>query len=361
MKLCYLADAQSSHTKKWVTFFANKGYEVHLISFREAEISNIIFHSIDKFFATRIRSEGSSFSKIGYFFYLNTFKNLIQDIAPDILHAHWATSYGLMGAYSGYHPYVLSAWGSDIFDFPHRSLLHKKVLEYVINKADFLTATSKALSRETQLYLKKDTPIYEIPFGVDLTHFKPKNRRGDERITIGIVKSLEEKYGLEYLIRAFAKLLEANPQLHLMIAGGGSEESSLKQLCRVLHIESRVRFLGFVEHENVPDILNVIDIFVVPSISESFGVAAVEAAACQLPVIASEIGGLPEVVIDSKTGFLVPPKNPDAIAEKIALLIENIELRKSMGEAARKFVEEHYNWEENAREMERLYIRAIEK
>jgi glycosyltransferase involved in cell wall biosynthesis len=202
--------------------------------------------------------------------------------------------------------------------------------------------------------------VYTIPFGVDLELFKPLKTNALEDVTIGIVKKLEKKYGIDYLIRAFAQLPADGWKIKLLIVGDGSEESSLRQLCQSLHIERRVHFAGFVAHNKVPDYLNKIDIFVVPSIqpSETFGVAAVEAAACGIPVIASNIGGLPEVVVDGQTGFLVPPKKPEAIADKIMLLIKNIELRDKMGASARKFVEQNYLWEKNAAEMEKLYLRA---
>ena len=157
MKLCYLADAKSSHTQKWVTFFANRNNEVHLISFQNADIPNVIFHPIKITLPIRISPVAPSYSKIGYLFYLNKIKRLIHQIAPDIVHAHWATSYGLMGAYSSYHPFVLSTWGSDVFDFPARSFLHKRIIYYSINKADYITATSNILTQETQKYLTQNT------------------------------------------------------------------------------------------------------------------------------------------------------------------------------------------------------------
>ncbi|MCK4597405.1 glycosyltransferase, partial [bacterium] len=260
-------------------------------------------------------------------------------------------------------PFVLSTWGSDVFDFPHKSYWHKKILEYTINRADYLTATSRMLAEETRKHLRKKKIVHTIPFGVDIARFSPKAPKVQQDFTVGIVKKLERKYGIDYLIKAFAKLFRANRKAKLLIVGDGSEESTLKKLCKSLDVDRNVRFIGFVENEQVPDYLSQMDIFVVPSImsSETFGVAAVEAAACKLPVIASNIGGLPEVVIDGETGFLVPSKDPNAIAEKMVLLMQEIELRKRMGEAARRFVEQNYVWEENAKEMERLYLRAAKK
>jgi glycosyltransferase involved in cell wall biosynthesis len=268
-----------------------------------------------------------------------------------------------MGAYSRYHPFFLSVWGSDVLVFPHKSRWHRAMLKFILNRADYLTATSRMLTGETEKYLKKDRQVHTIPFGVDIERFRPRVSKPaeDPHLTIGIVKRLEKIAGIEYLIRAFAMLLKFDPFLSLLIVGEGTEEEALKELCMSLGIGGSVRFTGFVENERVPALLNRMDMLILPSISESFGVAALEAAACGLPVIASDTGGLPEVVLDGETGFLVPPKRPQAIAQKAVLLIKDLALRKRMGKAGRKFVEDNYVWEKNAREMEGLYRSVVGK
>jgi glycosyltransferase involved in cell wall biosynthesis len=363
LKLCFLADAKITHTQKWVSFFSQRGHEVHLVTFRESEIPYVRVHPVRRTVPIQISPVASNIGKLGYLFYLHQVKKLVWEIAPDILHAHWATSYGLMGACSGYHPFVLSTWGSDVLDFPQKSYWHKKLIEFVINRADHLTATSRMLTDETRRYLKKDIGVHTVPFGVDIEKFQPRDPAGRDRITVGIVKKLEEKYGIEYLIRAFSMVFRQHPGLRLLVVGDGSQEVFLKRLCAELGIQDAVRFAGFVEHDRVPDYLNQMDIFVVPSVlsSETFGVAAVEASACQLPVIASNIGGLPEVVVEGETGFLVPPRNPQAIAEKLVLLMRNENRRRTMGKAGRKFVERHYIWKDNATQMEELYFQILDR
>jgi glycosyltransferase involved in cell wall biosynthesis len=356
-----LADARITHTQKWVSFFARRGHQVHLITFREAEIPHVQLHPIRRTVPVRISPVASTIGKLGYLFYLRPVRKQIQKIAPDILHAHWATSYGLLGAWSGYHPFVLSTWGSDIFDFPQKSHWHKKMIEFVINRADHITATSRMLTDETRKYLKKEMEVFTVPFGVDIERFRPPDPVGRRGITVGIVKKLEPKYGIEHLIRAFSMVSRQHSELRLLIVGDGSQETFLKQLCGELGITDRVTFAGLVEHDRVPEYLHRMDIFVVPSVlpSETFGVAAVEAAACQLPVIASHIGGLPEVVRDGETGFLVPPRDEEAIAERLSRLIADEPLRKQMGQAGRRFIEKHYVWQENAGKMERLYFQIL--
>ncbi|MFH1313869.1 MAG: glycosyltransferase [Candidatus Eisenbacteria bacterium] len=363
MRLCFLADATDTHTRKWVSFFAGQGHEVHLISFRDAEIPDVAVHPVKMVYPVKIGAAASITGKIGYFFYLREFKGLIRAIAPDILHAHRATPYGLLGAHSGYHPFFLSVSGSDVLVFPHKSRWHRAILKSILNRADHLTATSRMLTGETRKYLKQDRKVHTIPSGVNIERFKPRAAKpaNDPHLTIGVVKRLEKTAGIEYLIRAFALLLEFDPFLSLVIVGEGTEEEALKELCLSLDIGGSVRFTGFVENERIPALLNRMDMLVLPSISEAFGVTALEAAACGLPVIASNTGGLPEVVLDGETGFLVAPKKPEAIVRKAVLLIKDAGMRQRMGEAGRKFVEENYVWRKNAEEMEKLYRRVVKK
>jgi glycosyltransferase involved in cell wall biosynthesis len=119
--------------------------------------------------------------------------------------------------------------------------------------------------------------------------------------------------------------------------------------------------VGGVPHDQVIHYLHKMDIFVVPSFQESFGVAAVEAAAAGLPVVASDVGGLPEVVIDGETGYLVPPADAHTLSQRLAQLIADPSLRRRMGKAGRVLVETHYNWKDNAAQMERLYRSLVKE
>lgn len=362
MRICYLADAQSTHTQKWVTHFASCGHDVHLISFRDADIPGIKFHPVKKTVPVLISPAASTLKKAGYFFYAGLIRRLIREIAPDLLHAHYATSYGLLGARANYHPFIISTWGKDILDFPNKSVLHKKLIQYTLKKADTVTATSKMLTLETKKLMPGEKPVITVPFGVNTDHFYPFSEKQKNRkvLTIGIVKNLEIKYGIDILLKAYAKIAEKHENTGLMIIGKGTEEQNLKQLTRKLGLTAQVQFIDYAPNKEIPAYLNRMDIFVMPSIdaSETFGVAAIEASACGLPVVASQIGGLPEVVIDEQTGLLCKPGSWDDLASKLDRLIKNRELRKTLGKQGRLFVLKHYQWEKNALQMEKLYLQT---
>lgn len=368
MKICILANPDSVHTRRWVTSLCSKKIDIVLISLNKNNSSfydgleNFSFYSLG--YNNKLNSQDSKFKKLKYLFSVWKIKKIISREKPDILHAHYASSYGLVGALCSFHPYIISVWGSDIFDFPRSSALAKWLIKYSLSKADKILSTSHAMAEETKKYCNK---IIEVtPFGVDLKMFyKNRNRTlfGTNDIVIGTIKTLEKVYGIEYLIEAFAKVSEklSRQNLKLLIVGSGSCETEYKNLVKKLGIEDKVLFSGFVEHTFITEYYNNIDIFVVPSLSESFGVSVLEASACELPVIVTDTGGLPEVVDKNVTGLVVPVKNAWEIAKVIELLIFDEKLRAEMGEKGRKRVTELFDWKKNVQLMIKIYNDLISK
>ena len=356
MKICYLADAGSIHTQKWAIHFASKGNEIHIISFRDANLDGVKVHYIDSSGSINTSPSASIFSKLGYVLWSRHIKKLINRINPDILHAHWASSYGFLAALSGFHLFILSVWGSDISIFPKKLWITKKILEFSLNRADIVTATSSALAEDTKNYIDGNKQVHVIPFGVNINQFTSvkKDYRIDD-FCVGIVKNLEKNYGIEFLIRAVEIVIKKGHKCRLIIVGDGSLRKKLVQLCDEIRISDFVTFTGKIPNHMVVSHLHSFDVFVVPSLSESFGVSALEASSCGIPVIASDIGGLPEVIVDGETGYLIPPRNEAAIAEKIIKLIEEPGLRQNLGANGRKFVLDNYDWNLCAKKMEEVY------
>ncbi len=348
MRILYLADSGSPHTQKWVRHFVRRGDEVRVASMVETPIEGAIIHPL-------WRPTGT---KLDYLANIRLMRKLLRELKPDILHAHYATSYGLLGAKANFHPFVISVWGSDISQFP-KSYFKRKWLQSVLTKSDSITATGNFLATATERLLENKTKVVVAPFGVDMEVFQPAAQKQNETTVIGTTKSLEVVYGQEYLIRAFAKL--DHPNLKLFLVGDGSLRSRFEKLVADLKVIERVEFAGRVAHHQISNCLQKIDILANPSLRESFGVSVLEAQACEIPVIASNVGGLPEVMRDGATGFLVPPGNVNAIAEKIELLASDENLRRRMGKAGREFVKKNYDWNENAKIMEQLYDSLVKK
>lgn len=365
MMILLLANANSIHTKKWAISLAQRHIEICLFSFEESKdedyekYSNISFVDIE--FSSALHKD-SEISKITLLKHLPKLIKVIKKVKPDIVHAHYATSYGLLGALCGFKPFVLSVWGSDIYEFPKVSIFHKLMIQFNLYRATKILSTSHAMALETSQYTSKKIQI--TPFGIDLSKFKKsivKTTLLSETIVIGTVKTLSPIYGIDYLIKAF-KILKVNNTgllLKLLIVGDGEERINLVELCKDLEIIEDVVFTGSIDNSLVPEYLNRMDIYVALSTSESFGVAIIEASACEIPVVVSNIGGLPEVVNNTITGFVVESKNPKLAAIEIEKLMLDKELRMIMGKAGRERVKEFYNWEENVSLMVEIYSEIV--
>lgn len=354
IRLCILGDGESIHTRKWVNFFSKLDYKICLISMRDTDYQygeNVEFNYVKPPFN----------NKLSYFLLINKVKDIIMKFKPDLLHSHYATSYGLLGKMSSFKPFVISAWGSDIYEFPNQSSLNKWLLINILKSADAICSTSKDMAEEIKKYYNKDILI--TPFGVDLEVFKCSvPLLNKDYITIGITKNLEKVYGINYLIEAFYELCKErkSDDLRLLIVGDGSERENLEKLCIERELLDKVTFTGNVDNNEIPKFINSMDIVCIPSLSESFGVAGVEAGACGRPVIASKVGGLKEVIVHGYNGYLVEPGSVEDIKEKLILILENKDKLLEMGKNSRDYMKEKYDWNENASIVKSLYEKLIE-
>jgi glycosyltransferase involved in cell wall biosynthesis len=368
MKIFILSDPKSIHTKRWISALAQQKINILLFGLNDADITfyatykNVEVYAIDMISNLRKRHNDGAFEKWKYLKLLNLLKRKIAEFKPDILHAHYASSYGLLGALSGFHPYIISVWGSDVYDFPQKNLLMRYLLKFSLNKADQILSTSNIMAKETLKYTSKDIKI--TPFGVNTNLFRKVDTQQDSNLfLIGNVKTLSYKYGIDILIKAFALIKRNNPErnIKLEIIGGGPDRDLLIKLSEDLGLKESVEFVGIVENSILPQYYNRFSVAVYLSIlnSESFGVAAVEAMACECPVVVSDADGFTEVVRDGETGIIVPKKDVESTAKAIQEFIDNPDLRTIMGKKGRERVMELYDWENNVNKMLQIYTDII--
>lgn len=360
MRVVLLSSASSIHTIQWANHLVELGLDVHIISQHPAALS------FPKYIPVHILPFKGF---LGYFFNIFALKNFLKEIKPDLLNVHYASGYGTTARLVNFHPYVLSVWGSDVFEFPYRSFFHKWLLCKNLNSADMIASTSLSMASQTKLFVN-NKKIEITPFGVNLDKFHPTNfmqNSNTKSICIGTVKTLKHVYGIDILLEALSivymdmknEFPQLSNQLKFKIVGGGTDIDELIKLAIKLGIDHITQFTGPVSHEDVPGELNQLDIYVALSRQESFGVAVVEAQAMGIPVVVSNVGGLPEVVKNGQTGFIVDSENPQQAATAIKKLILDTELRKSMSVQARQFVHTHFSWQTCARKMSKVYQNTL--
>jgi L-malate glycosyltransferase len=361
MKVLFLANASSIHTVRWVNELALKGLEVHLAykyddNPREQNISrDVILH--------RLKYSGTK----GYFVNALELRRIYNDINPDIVNAHYASGYGTLARLSRMKPLVLSSWGSDVYDFPYQSKLKRKLIVDNLMYADTLASTSIVMADQIRKLIdcSKDT-IKITPFGVNTNLFYNKHNKdfsNENEITIGSIKALTPKYGIKYGILSIDYLInklikeDFNYKIKYVIYGDGIEREDLESLVEDKKLEDIVEFRGRIPNDQVPDALSELDIFLGTSVmdSESFGVAIVEAMACEVPVIVTDVDGFSEVVDKGKCGIMVKREDYKSMAEKIHQLIINPQERMKLGKSERERVLRLYDWSSNVDTMIDIY------
>lgn len=362
MKLCFLANANSIHSFRWIKYFAQKGYEIHWISLTKNEFEVL---KNTKFY--QLKQHPVKFFEI--LFNASKVKNLINNIKPDVLHAHYAGVNGVLGALSGFHPFVLTAWGSDIL-IAGKSILAKPLIKFVLNKADLITCDAEHMR---EAIIKLGVPpekIKIIYFGVDTEKFSP-GLKDDELIKkLGLqnspiiisLRNLEPIYDVETFIKAIPKVLKEIPNAKFVIAGKGSEEEKLKNLAKELKILESVRFVGFISNDDLPRYLKIADIYVSTSLSDAgLSASTAEAMACGLPVVITNTGENEKWVKDGQNGFLIGVKNPEALTKKILILLKNRDLREKIGREARKTTIERNDYYKEMGKMGEIYYQLVKK
>lgn len=357
--ICYLADGSSPHTIKWCDYFKKKGYNIHVLSLNGGKIDGVTVHNFDANVVEQ-RNKGL-LQKMGRIKFIGEMKRTLKEINPDLLHAQYASSYGFLGTLLKKHPYAISVWGTDIYEFPNNGFVQKQIIKHNFRKANYIFTNSRAMAREVNKYTNKNVDV--TFFGVDMERFKPVEVKKDDAFVVGIVKSLEKRYGIEYLIKAFKLLKDEYPnkKLLLKIGGSGQNLDNLLKLVDELDLKNEVEFLGRIAPDNIAKTFCSFDVTVFPSLREGFGVAAIESQACEVPVIVTNVGGHPESLDNDKTGFIVESKNPEQIKEKIVTLMNDENLRKDMGKQGRKFVKANYEVNQNFHDIEELYNKILNK
>lgn len=359
-KIVLLSNANSIHTIQWAKNLVEQGNNIHVVS-QQPKGENFPEYIP----LTVLPFKGF----LGYFFNVIPLKKLLKQLNPDLLNVHYASGYGTTARLVNFHPYVLSVWGSDVFEFPYRSLLHKVLLTRNLQNADIIASTSQSMATQTKLFIDESKTIEITPFGVDFDKFNlSKQAKIDsEFITIGTVKTLKHVYGIDILIKAFSIIykklqVENSPlfeKIRFRVVGGGPDLDMLRKLATELEIIHITTFVGPVSHENVPEELSKLDIYVALSRQESFGVAVLEAQAMRLPVVVSNVGGLPEVVKHGETGYLVETENPDQAAEMIIKLIVDQELRDEFAINAENFVRQEFSWKACVQQMQKVFQNTL--
>ena len=324
---------------------ARRGHEVHFITYkRPARLSsfqeNVFFHEVST----------ADYPLFEYTPYDTALASKLVDVVKfenlDLLHVHYAIPHAAV-AYMAkkillsegrYVPVITTLHGTDI-TLVGRNKEFAPVVAFSINKSDGVTAVSESLKQETLSYFDIQNEIKVIHNFIDFDRFSKTNKdhfkkaiapNGEKIITH--TSNFRKVKRIEDVVYVFKKIYEKIPS-KLMLIGDGPERRNMEDLCRKIGLCHEIRFLG--KQDAIEELLAVSDLFIMPSQSESFGLAALEAMACEVPVISTNVGGLPEVNIHGKTGYLSNVGDVDDMAKNAIDILSNDEKLKQFRKNAK--------------------------
>lgn len=350
LRVVLLGDASDPNLARCAMELAQRRWDVHVVSLQMGGIPGVEVHTLFPKLPGRL----------GRSMLARQVRGLLDSLLPDVLHAFGTSPYGELGKQADHAPFVLSVGASEV-DLLHRwDPFRRSSLSQTLRQADRLLAPSHAIAH--LLASKLGRPLEVIPQGVDMGRFSPGEE--PEVPTIGCALPLEPEGGQEILICALRLIVQRKPErpLRLMLAGEGEELPNLDRLARELAMANRTVFAGFVPPEDRPRFLRGLTLYVMPVVrdQEGYALAAMEAASCGLPVVASWVGGLGEVVLDEVTGLLVPPKDPEMLADALERLLDDSSLRADMGANGRALIRRAYDGHQSIRQLEALYQELVE-
>jgi glycosyltransferase involved in cell wall biosynthesis len=290
------------------------------------------------------------------------FQRKVKKIKPDIVHAGPIQTCAFIAALSGFRPILTKSWGYDLVKDADSSRWMRWVTRFTLTRSAFFTSDAKVTRDKAVSFGMKPGNIVVFPWGVNIERFHPKTKRRrkiaastsssvqplqSKAVTLFCSRTWEPIYGVDVLAKAFVKVAGENPEVNLILLGGGSQGSRIRQILMNGGVMERVHFGGQVGQRDLPRWYHMADIYISPSHVDGSSVSLLEALACGMPSIVSDIPGNKEWIEDGVNGWTFRDGNADDLAEKILFAIKSRVAFKKIGEAARKTAEDRADWKKN--------------
>ena len=366
VKLAYLSQGNSVYDRRFLEKMVERGHETHFISYhhrRPVEVEGVKNH----FFNYRTMHRFKHAVMLQTAWHL---RKLLKEVQPDVLHTGWVQDHGFLGAISGFHPTLCMPWGSDVLIRPYDSAWAMWKTRFTLKRADMITCDAESVKDQIiKLSSCPSSKIVVFAWGVDLKTFRPeysgkvksKLKWKDKKLIICTRNFDIRIHGVEYFIRAIPAVIRRCPDTRIIIVGTGPLEYEYRKLVSELGLDDFVHFTGWLDEIQIAAYLNAADIYVSSSLSDGTSCSLLEAIACGLPVVVTDIPSYFEWVEDGVNGYIVPRKDERRLAETIVFLLENPKIREEMGKRNSQTAGERADWEKNFSILEDIYKDLVQE
>lgn len=288
-------------------------------------------------------------------------RRLTQEIKPALIHAGPIQTCAFLTALSGFRPILTMSWGYDLVMDADKNAWMKWVTRYTLKRSAFFVSDADVSRNKAIEFGMIPAKTMIFPWGTDIEHFTPKNVQpsNPKPFTLFCSRTWEPIYGVDVLAKAFVEVASKNPNVHLILLGGGSQGHKIRQILMNGGVMDQVHFGGHVSQADLPRWYHMADLYISPSHVDGSSVTLMEALASGLPCLVSDIPGNKEWIEDGVNGWLFRDGDADDLAAKILSAIHHRQSFKKIGEAARKTAEEKADWKKNFGKLLEAYNRVV--
>ncbi len=341
MRLCYVANPYSIHTRRWLRYFTGRGHEIYLISVSPTRGSippdaippSVTFYDLMAQFNVR---------KLRYLAWGLAARRIIHRIQPDVLHVHQVAGGGWVGAVAGYHPFIVTAWGSDLLLGPRRSWIQRQLARWVLQRADYVTCVSQSLAQAARSLGADPSHLEVAPWGVDRDIFRPAADKEALRARLGLgsgpivlsIRAIQDVYNPLDVARAIPRVLDQVPGTQFIIRTYNCDQNLLaqfKDIVREHQVAEAVQYIGDLPDEQaIADLYRVADVVVSVPASDGAPSSVLEALACGAVPVLSDVPSLHEWVRHEQEGLFVPIGDVAAISTAVVRLLTDKALQNRL-------------------------------
>jgi len=352
-KIVYFSSGYSPHDHRFLSALAQTEHQIYFLQLEKADNSRLPAEIELVDWAGGARD----FRWSDLPNYTSSLKRILAKIRPDILHAGPIQTVGLIAALSGFRPLLMMSWGFDLMEDVHKNLWWERVTYFVLHRSTFFISDAQVTRDKALRYGMNPDRTIVFPWGVDLEHFRPREVRAQHAAPLQLFcnRSWEPRYGVDVLAEAFVRVLKSKPKTRLNLLADGSQRAVIRRILAEGGALDNVQFKGYIPQKELPRHYNEADLYISPSHVDGSSVSLMEAMACGLPSLVSDIPANKEWVQEGVNGWLFPDGDAAALAEKILQVVENRDTLDEIGANARKIAEERADWQKNFQKLLEAY------
>lgn len=375
LRLLYIGDPSNTFIQRWLRYFVQMGHEVHLVPYPDSfafvpdsALDGVQIHHVQ---STRFKKWDGFYKKCLIVKNILLCRKILQHYPIDIVHAHYISACGWIGSFLSFHPFVLTALGSDVNVDPDRSFFYKSLAGRAIRKADLITANSHDLIQKLITMGADRDKAHHIQGGLDIERFQFRRGNDSLRKELGLkdelvvlsTRSLSNVYNLDILVRAIPLVKRDVPNVKFIFIYRGSTEqqNNLKRVIQEEKATDSVMLVGSVDNFRIAEYYQLADIFISITSSEGMPVSLTEAMACGAAPVVTDLPVFRDWITPHTNGLIVPVRDVEATANAIVTLLKNPEKCEFISQENRKLVVEKFDYQKWMHRMEQMYYDLIKE